>query len=141
MTSQVEKIGALYRTNLRDVPKVEGLKREDGWVEMQVQFLVDKKSAGADHVIGWAVFKTGARHEPHRHHNNDEFYLVLKGRGHIYTEQGEVPAKEGDVFYAPRGCWHSFNNTSNEDAVLVWGWLGAGSLEASGYEVHPAGHK
>jgi hypothetical protein len=21
--------------------------------------------------------------------------------------------------------------------VLVWGWMGAGSIEASGYEIHP----
>src|SRR5262249_30208001 len=26
----------MYRTNLRNVPKVEGLKRDDGWVDMQV---------------------------------------------------------------------------------------------------------
>jgi hypothetical protein len=34
----------MYRTNLRDVPKVDGLKRDDGWVDMQMQFLIDKKS-------------------------------------------------------------------------------------------------
>ena len=33
----------MYRTNIRNVPKVEGLPREDGWVDMQVQFLIDKK--------------------------------------------------------------------------------------------------
>ena len=86
MTSQAEKFGSalakavkgaaavmkegqkdpvMYRTNLRDVPKVEGLKRDDGWVDMQVQFLIDKKSAGADHVVGWTVLKPGARHENH----------------------------------------------------------------------------
>ena len=54
---------AMYRTNLRHVPKVEGLARKDGWVDMQVQFLIDKKSAGADHVVGWTVLKPGARHE------------------------------------------------------------------------------
>ena len=58
----------MYRTNLHDVPKVEGLKRDDGWVDMQVQFLIDKKSTGADHVVGWTVLKPGARHENHRHH-------------------------------------------------------------------------
>ncbi|MGC1922583.1 MAG: hypothetical protein WA706_01975 [Pseudolabrys sp.] len=42
----------MYRTNLRDVPKVDGLKRDDGWVNVQVQFLIDKKSAAADHVVG-----------------------------------------------------------------------------------------
>ena len=131
----------MYRTNLRDVPKVEGLKRDDGWVDMQVQFLIDKKSAGADHVVGWTMLKPGARHENHRHHNCDEFFIVLKGHGHVYTDEGEKPAGEGDVIYSPRGCWHGFNNTSNDDVVLVWGWMGAGSIEASGYEVDPASHK
>jgi mannose-6-phosphate isomerase-like protein (cupin superfamily) len=162
MTSQGEKFGAalakavkgtaaamkeekpmpqMYRTNLRDVPKVEGLKRDDGWVDMQVQFLIDKKSVGADHVVGWTVLKPGARHENHRHHKCDEFFIVLKGKGHIYTDKGEVPSGEGDVVYSPRGVWHGFNNTSDEDVVLVWGWMGAGSIEASDYEVHPESHK
>ena len=125
MTSSAEKFGAalakavkgaaavmtdskpapvMYRTNLRDVPKVEGLPRDDGWVDMQVQFLIDKKSAGADHVVGWTVLKPGARHENHRHHNCDEFFIVIKGRGTIYTDTGEKPSAEGDVVYSPRGC-------------------------------------
>ena len=104
MTSSAEKFGAalgkafkktaekmaaerpatkMYRTNLREVPKVEGLKRDDGWVDMQVQFLIDKKSAGANNVVGWTVLKPGARHENHRHLNCDEFFIVLKGSGHI----------------------------------------------------------
>ena len=130
----------MYRTNMRDVPTVGGLKRKDGWVDMQVQFLIDKKSAGADHVVGWTVLKPGARHENHRHHNCDEFFIVLKGHGHVYTDKGEEPSGEGDVVYSPRTCWHGFNNTSNQDVVLVWGWMGAGSIEASGYEVDPASH-
>jgi len=85
---------AMYRTNMRDVPKVDGLARKDGWVDMQVQFLIDKKSAGADHVVGWTVLKPGARHENHRHHNCDEFFIVLKGHGHIYTDNG-----------VPKPCW------------------------------------
>jgi mannose-6-phosphate isomerase-like protein (cupin superfamily) len=131
----------MYRTNMRNVPKVEGLARKDGWVDMQVQFLIDKKTAGADHVVGWTVLKPGARHENHRHHNCDEFFIVLRGHGHIYTDKGQEPSGEGDVVYSPRGCWHGFNNTSNQDVVLVWGWMGAGSIEASGYEVGPEGHQ
>ena len=126
---------SMYRTNIRNVPKVESLPREDGWVDMQVQFLIDKKSAGADHVVGWTVLKPGARHERHLHRNCDEFFIVIKGRGHIYSDLGEEPSVEGDVVYSPRGCWHGFNNTSDEDVVLVWGWMGAGSIDASGYEV------
>ena len=131
----------MYRTNIRNVPKVESLPREDGWVDMQVQFLIDKKSAVANHVVGWTVLKPGARHERHRHHNCDEFFIVIKGRGHTYSDLGEEPSVEGDVVYSPRGCWHGFNNTSDQDVVLVWGWMGAGSIEDSGYEVDPESHK
>jgi len=50
----------MYRTNIRNWPKVESLPREDGWVDMQVQFLIDQASAGANHVVGWTVLKPGA---------------------------------------------------------------------------------
>src|SRR3981189_3277354 len=76
---------AMYRTNLRDVPAVEGLSREDGWVDMQVQLLIDKKTAGADHVVGWTVLKPGARHENHRHPNCDEILSALKWHVVVYT--------------------------------------------------------
>jgi hypothetical protein len=75
-----EHAPVMYRTNLRDVPKVDGLKRDDGWVDMQVQFLIDKKSAGANHVVGWTVLKPGARHENHRQRNCDEFSSCSRAR-------------------------------------------------------------
>jgi mannose-6-phosphate isomerase-like protein (cupin superfamily) len=131
----------MFRTNRKNVPMVENLQRKDGWVDMQVQFLIDKKTAGANHVVGWTVLKPGARHERHLHRNCDEFFIVIKGQGHIYSDLGEEPSGEGDVVYSPRGCWHGFNNTSSDDVVLVWGWMGAGSIEDSGYEVPPEGHR
>jgi mannose-6-phosphate isomerase-like protein (cupin superfamily) len=114
----------MYRTNIAEVPQVEGLKRKDGWIDMQVQFLIDKRSAGADHVVGWSVLKPGASHERHLHRNCDEFFIVLKGKGHIITDKGMEPSAQGDVVYSPRGAWHGFNNTSDEEVVLVWGWMG-----------------
>jgi mannose-6-phosphate isomerase-like protein (cupin superfamily) len=133
-------LSKMFRTNVREVAKVEDLKRDEGWIDMQVQFLIDKKSAGADHVVGWTVLRPGASHERHLHRHCDEFFIVLKGTGHIITEYDLEAAGEGDVVYSPRGCWHGFNNTSNEDVVLVWGWMGAGSIEASGYEVPKREH-
>ena len=43
ITEEKVKGTPMYRTNLRDVPKVEGLQRREGWVDMQVQFLIDKR--------------------------------------------------------------------------------------------------
>ena len=125
----------MYRVNVRDVPQVDG--RDAGWVDAQVRLLVDKVSAGADHVIGRTVLKPGARHDNHRHLNCDAFFIVLAGYGMILTDAGDKPAREGDVVYAPRGCWHGFDNISDGEVVLLWGLLGAGSIEASGYQRNP----
>jgi len=59
-----------YRTNLRDVPCVGGLSKDEGWINMQVQFLIDQKTAGSDKLlVGWTVLPPGARHDKHRHPN------------------------------------------------------------------------
>lgn len=127
-----------YRTRLDDVPLVPGLKREEGWVDMQVQFLVDQATAGSeDFLLGWTVLPPGARHERHRHPDADEFFIVIQGEGMIYTDATQEPSGEGDVIFTPRGHWHGFDNTGEQDVVLVWGWSGAGSLEGAGYEIEP----
>jgi len=102
---------------------------------MQVQFLIDQATAGsADFLLGWTVLPPGARHDRHLHHNAEEFLLVLAGEGMVYTDRDKAPAARGDVILTPRGHWHGFDNTGGDDVVLVWGWSGAGSLEAAGYE-------
>ena len=124
-----------YRTRLDEVPLVRGLRRDEGWVDMRVQFLVDKHTAGSeDFLLGWTVLPPGARHDRHRHLQADEFFIVLEGTGKIYTDLGRESAGKGDVVFTPRGHWHGFDNTGSEDVVLVWGWSGAGALEHSGYE-------
>ncbi len=127
-----------YRTSLGEVPLVGGLPRDEGWIDMQVQFLIDAAGAGSDDfLLGWTVLPPGARHDRHLHRHADEFFIVLQGSGRIYTDDGTEAAGEGDVVWTPRGHWHGFDNTGDEDVILVWGWSGCGSLEASGYEVDP----
>jgi mannose-6-phosphate isomerase-like protein (cupin superfamily) len=157
VTSKAEKIGAalaralkastgitsaalgtaLFRTNIRDLPKRDGLPGDVGSID--TRFLIDKASAGADHIIGWTVLKPGARQDRRRQRNCDGFFVVLRGQGHVITSSGREASGEGDVVYCPRGVWHGFDNTSGEDVVLLWGLLGAGSIEAAGTENSPAG--
>ena len=124
-----------YRTRVEDVPLERNLREDEGWIDMQVQFLIDAKIGADELVVGRTVLPPGARHEKHRHPNCDEFLVVVSGRGEIYTNDGREPSEAGDVIYTPRGNWHGFDNTSDEDVLLLWGWSGAGSLEAAGYEL------
>jgi quercetin dioxygenase-like cupin family protein len=129
-----------YRTTIRDVPLERGLREDEGWVDMQVQFLIDERTAGSSGlVVGRTVLPPGARHDRHRHPNCNEFLVVLSGRGEVYTDAGTEPSQAGDVIFTPAGHWHGFNNTSDEDVLLIWGWEGAGSLEAAGYELPEEG--
>jgi quercetin dioxygenase-like cupin family protein len=125
-----------YRVNRHDVPIEGGLRRDEGWVEMQVQFLVDQARAGSERLLlGWTVLPPGARHDRHRHPNADEFFIVLSGHGMVYTDDEDQPAGEGDVLFTPRGRWHGFDNTGDVDVTLVWGWSGGGAREAAGGRV------
>ena len=123
-------------TNLSTVPHVGGLRADEGWIDMQVQFLIDKATAGTeDFLLGWTVLPPGARHDRHIHRNADEFFIVLAGSGRIYTDDGTAPSEKSDVIWTPRGQPHGFDNTGDVDVELVWGWSGCGSLEDSGYEI------
>ena len=125
-----------FRTSIDDVPLERGLREEEGWVDMRVQFLIDERTAGSTElVVGRTLLPPGARHDRHRHPNCDEFLIVMSGSGEIYTDDGREPAAAGDVVFTPAGHWHGFDNTSQEDVLLIWGWRGAGSLEAAGYEL------
>ena len=127
-----------YRTRVDDVSLAQGLHEDEGWVDMQVQFLIDEASAGSHRLVfGRTVLPPGAKHDRHRHFECDEFLLVLAGRGMVHTNEGMEPAQQGDVIFTPAGDWHGFHNTSGADVELIWGWAGAGSLEAAGYEVEP----
>jgi quercetin dioxygenase-like cupin family protein len=129
-----------YRTNIRQVPLEQDLREDEGWIDMRVQFLIDERSAGSSElVVGRTVLPPGARHERHRHPNCDEFLVVMQGSGEVYTDDEREPAAAGDVIFTPAGHWHGFDNTSDEDVLLIWGWRGAGSLAAAGYELPPDG--
>ena len=125
-----------FRTNVSEVPLEQGLRQDEGWIDMRVQFLLDERSAGSSElVLGRTVLPPGARHERHRHPNCDEFLVVISGSGEVYTDEGREPAAAGDVVFTPAGHWHGFDNTSDGEVLLIWGWRGAGSLAAAGYEL------
>jgi quercetin dioxygenase-like cupin family protein len=120
-----------FRTRIDEVPLEQGLREDEGWIDMQVQFLIRSPQL----LVGRTVLTPGSRHERHAHPNCDEFLIVLSGAGEIYTNEGREPSRAGDVIFTPRGNWHGFDNTGDADVLLIWGWSGAGSLEAAGYEL------
>ena len=56
-----------YRTTIDDVPLEQNLREDEGWVDMQVQYLIDEKTAGSRGlVVGRTVLPPGRSARPAR---------------------------------------------------------------------------
>ncbi len=129
-----------YLIDTATAPYEDDLDADEGWVDMQVQFLVNSAKVGASQfVVGRAVYPPGARHDYHRHHSAEEFVFVLRGEGIVMTDDEEVAVRGGQMVYHPRNVWHAFRNPSaTEVCEVIWAWGGSGTKEGAGYEVRTA---
>lgn len=128
--------GDATKVNIDAFEFAQGLRKDQGWIDMLVQFLITEDTAGAEQVVfGRTVFRPGSRHDAHRHVNAEEVQFLLSGEGIVIDGDDEIPVVAGDVVFTPRARWHGFINTSDtEDAVVIWLWAGAGSRDKAGYE-------
>ena len=53
----------------------------------------------------------------HSHENEDELFLILKGRLRIEMEAGPVELKEGELFVVPKGVRH--NPVADEECHVM----------------------
>jgi quercetin dioxygenase-like cupin family protein len=132
--------GRATKVNLEAVKYAEGLKEDEGWIQMKVQFAITEENAGSEEVVfGRTIFPPGSRHDWHRHENAEEVQYLLSGEGIVLDDEEEIPVVAGDVVHTHKGRWHGFRNTSEtEDAVVIWLWAGAGSRSEAGYEARTA---
>ena len=72
--------------NLKDVPVDTGLKEEDGWNKMAVQWICSQQTMGSKKaVLGRTVFPpNGASHERHTHDCAEEILYVAVSYTHLF---------------------------------------------------------
>ncbi len=129
MTIRLASIGS--------TPAADGLDETGGWVDMDVQFLVDHASGAESMVFGRTVFKPGSgTHAVHRHQHAEEVVLIVRGHGIAIDGEQEIEVAPGDLVLHPRNAWHGFRNSSeSEEVEMLWVWGGAASRESAGYEL------
>jgi quercetin dioxygenase-like cupin family protein len=127
------------KVRVADIAADPNLSADAGWVNMAVQWVVTRHTAGAEQtVLGITTFPPGAKHDIHRHANAEEVEYLVEGEGLARVGDVDVRMRSGDVVVAKAGELHGFHNTSaTERAVLIWTYAGAASLEEAGYEHVP----
>ena len=55
----------------------------------------------------------------HEHLNEDEIFIIQKGKGIISSEGREVEVEAGDSIMTGRGASHAVKNTGDEDLLIT----------------------
>lgn len=128
------------KVNVSEIQFADGLRRDEGWIDMKVQFLINAENAGNEEIVfGRTLFEPGASHESHRHAHAEEIQYLVRGEEIVLDGDEEIPMKPGDVVLTHKNVWHGFRNTSaTETAELIWAWAGAASRDDAGYEARDA---
>ena len=100
--------------------------------------VINKDDAGARKIILLSVeLPPGTVHLLHRHPNAEQIMYVLEGSCLALSEGEPVRLKEGDAVFIAQGEWHGVRNNTDQPAVTLVIYAGAGTLEEAGYEEHP----
>jgi mannose-6-phosphate isomerase-like protein (cupin superfamily) len=122
--------------NVRDVAGQVIIKPDqEGLI---VKNLINRDDAGArKSILLTSEIPPRKVHLLHRHPNAEQIMYVLEGSCLALSEGEPVRLSEGDAVFIAQGEWHGVRNDTDEPAVTLVIYAGAGTLEEAGYEEHP----
>jgi quercetin dioxygenase-like cupin family protein len=123
------------KVTVAGTPSDQTLESADGWMDMDVKWLVTSESVGAESsVFGITVFPPGSKHDIHRHPHAEEIEYLVSGSGVAQVGDADVLLEAGELVFVPKNDYHGFHTTSEtETAVMVWTYAPAASLSEAGY--------
>ena len=103
-----------------------------------VRNVVNKANSGGRKIILLSSeIPSGKVHLLHRHPNAEQILYVLEGSCLALSEGEPVRISEGAAVFMAQGEWHGVRNDTDQPAVTLVIYAGAGTLEEAGYEEHP----
>lgn len=73
---------------------------------------------GRDLSVGTYCIPVGGK-DGQQPHTEDEVYIVVRGRGRLVAESGEVEVGPGSVIYVPACEYHQFVDVSEDLSVVA----------------------
>jgi len=111
----------------------ENMKQGEGWAISEFRLPISGKH-GSSTTLFHSVFRPGSTHAKHLHHNCDEIAVYLKGHGVVGQGGERAEVRPGHCRLMPKGSEHFFfNETKDEEGLVVGFYVGAGSVAETGY--------
>jgi len=117
-----------------DDVKPENMNEGEGWAISEFRLPITK-ACGSSTCVFHSIFRPGSTHKKHLHTNCDEIAVYLSGNGVVGQSSERAEVRAGHCRLMPTGLEHFFHNeTKDNDALVVGFYVGAGSVEDSGYQ-------
>lgn len=112
----------------------ENMQAGEGWAISEFRLPLSGRN-GSPTTVFHSIFRPGSTHARHLHRNCDEIAVYLKGHGVVGQGAERAAVCAGHCRLMPRGSEHFFfNETKDEEALVVGFYVGARSVEDTGYE-------
>jgi len=112
----------------------ENMKQGEGWAISEFRLPISGRN-GSSTTLFHSIFRPGSTHAKHLHRNCDEIAVYLKGHGAVGLGNERSVVRAGHCRLMPKGMEHFFyNETQDEEALVVGFYVGAKSVEDTGYE-------
>jgi quercetin dioxygenase-like cupin family protein len=116
-----------------DDVKPERMATQEGWSISEFRLPITGAS-GSSTTAFHSIFRPGSTHKKHLHTRSDEIAIYLRGQGVVGQSSGRAEVRAGHCRLMPKGSEHFFyNETRDEDALVVGFYIGAKDVADSGY--------
>ena len=117
-----------------DDVEIERMQEKDGWAISEFRLPITGAN-GSSTAVFHSIFRPGSTHAKHLHDNCDEIAIYLKGHGVVGQSDSRAVVTGGHCRLMPRGSEHFFfNETEDEDALVVGFYVGAPTVPGTGYK-------
>ena len=117
-----------------DEVRPENMKKGEGWAISEFRLPISGRN-GSSTTLFHSIFRPGSTHAKHLHRNCDEIAVYLKGHGVVGQGNERTEVRPGHCRLMPKGSEHFFfNETKDEEGLVIGFYVGAKSVEDTGYE-------
>lgn len=121
-----------------DDVRPENMKQGEGWAISEFRLPISGRN-GSSTTIFHSIFRPGSTHAKHLHRNCDEIAVYLQGHGVVGQGNQRTEVRGGHCRLMPKGSEHFYYNESkHEESVCIGFYVGANSVENTGYEFRGA---